>query len=97
MEGKWFTDISDNSTHDNLSLVGSSNCRTEFWIVPGVDLPLAVDERSVRVHVGDLFGDWSVWSSVSAGGHNDRQVKELRDGCMSNDAVSELIGRIVAN
>lgn len=97
MEGKRFTDISNDSTYDNLSLVGSSNRRTKFRIVPGINFALAVDERSVRVHFCDLFRDWSVWSSISAAGHDYRQVEEFRDSCMGNDVVSELIRRVVAN
>lgn len=97
MEGKQFTDISDNSTNDNLSLIGSPNCRTELWVVPGINFALAADEGGVRVHFCDLLGDWSVWTSIGAAGHDYRQVEEFRDSCMSNYVASELVGRIVAN
>lgn len=97
MDGKRFTDISNNSTNDNLSLVSSPDCGAELRVIPGIDFPLSADERSIWVHICDLFGDWPVRSSIGTGSYDNWQVEELSDSCVNNDVAFELIGRIVAN
>lgn len=67
----------------------------EIGIVPGINLAIALDVRSMGVQLGDFLGERTIGTLLGARGKYDWNVKELSNGGMSDDVISKLGGRII--
>ena len=56
------TYISGDTADDDLLLASSLDCSTEISVVPGIDLTTPADDSDIRIHLNDLWEEWTVWA-----------------------------------
>jgi hypothetical protein len=57
-----------------------------------LDFAVALDERSVRVHLQDLIGERTVGTVLGGGGHDDGDVEDLAQSGVGEDVVVVELG-----
>lgn len=72
---KLSADVRGDAREDDLGFVRRLDGSAEVGIVPGVDFAVAADERGVRVHARDFFGEKTVRPGFGAGGENDWNIE----------------------
>jgi hypothetical protein len=77
------TDVGGDTANDDLRLVSGNDGLPELLVVPGVDLAVALDVRCIPVPIHELAGQGSVGAGLSRRCHDDGQVKDLAELCMS--------------
>ena len=75
--GHGLTNISRDSSKDDLALILCAHRRSKVGVVPCVDFAVPADERSVGIHGGDFLGYQPVRACFGAGGEDDGDVEEL--------------------
>jgi hypothetical protein len=59
-----------------------------MWDVDLLDFSLALDERSIRVHLQNLLRKRTIGTLLGGSGHDDRKVEELAQGGVRDQVVA---------
>lgn len=88
-------DFGHDPAENDLLATGGLDGRAEFRVVPGVDLAAAFDQRRVRVHLGDFFGQGTVGACLGRSRHDHWEAEDFAEFGVSEDIVAELGRRVV--